>query len=286
MKTASGILFLGVVLTSIATFAHFSTEAPITTDENALRLYCNRETAYSTGVSDARKGLSRKEDFGEICQVNRDFINVAYNSGYNFGLTNQSGLIVNEPAPVHPANQYQLPSSQAQIYTRPVAQAPNGYAVAPGSTGATLGPGTPGGNTSVGNGLSSTTPRFPGEQDLSTGDLARPTPVQGLKALVQIQPSSVPKCIQTTTGQACGFNCVNSMNNVRCAATPDQICRSNDNGTIACGYNCIATHKTVRCAAFSTDGCVGDVNGYVFCGQNCRIDGNATAVCDIERYAP
>lgn len=292
------LLVLGILFFTVPILGQYSADHT-STSSNALRLYCNRETAYSTGVSDARKGLSRKQDFAQICTVSRDILNAAYNSGYNFGLTNQSGLVINEPAPSHPANQYQLPSSQSQIYTRPVAQAPGGYAVPPGSNGAPTGINTnpndvrntaegapyPGAKR-LGNGLASSSPVYPGEQGVPSGDLAKFAPSQGLQSLIEVQPSLTPKCIETVNGQACGFNCVNSLNNVRCAATPDQVCRSNEIGNIACGYHCISTSKTVRCAAFPTDGCVSDVNGYIFCGQNCRIEGNATAVCDIERYAP
>lgn len=268
----------------MASQAQFGSDYGSTADE-AVRAYCNRATAYSTGVSDARKGLSRKEDFAEICRVNRAELNEAYNSGYSFGLTNQSGLIINEPAPYHPAIQAQLPAAQTQPYTRLV-EVP-GY----GNQGQGQGEGSTGGSAygppgATGPGRASSTVMYPGEQMVPSGDFARPQPEHGLQSLIEIRPSRRPKCIQTTSGQACGFNCVNSLNNVRCAASPDQYCRSNDNGDIACGYNCIASSKTVRCAAFPTDSCISDHNGYVFCGQNCRIDGNAMGVCDIERYAP
>ena len=51
-------------------FAEYSNEYGTHVDDDLLR-YCNRQTAYSTGVSDARKGLARKEDFARICRVDR-----------------------------------------------------------------------------------------------------------------------------------------------------------------------------------------------------------------------
>lgn len=277
-----GATLLLVILTFI-TQADYSTEYGTSLDDD-MKAYCNRDTAYSTGVSDARKGLARKEDFAEICSTDRAVINAAYNTGFNYGLTNQSGLIINEPAPYHPAIQSQLPSSTVQPYTRQV-QAVDG-------TGQ-ITPLSPNGSIIVGGasgvGIEEQAPHsaiYPGETEVTTGDLARPEPEHGLKSLIDIKTSRRPKCIETPNGEACGFNCVNSLNNVRCAASPDQVCRGNQSGDIACGYNCIATSKVVRCAAFPTDLCIADVNGYVFCGQNCRVDGNATAVCDIERYAP
>jgi hypothetical protein len=251
--------------------------------DNRLRLFCNRETAYSSGVSDARKGLARKQEFAQVCKTNRADLDGAYNSGYNFGLTNQSGLVVNEPAPSHPEVQSQLPSSYVQPYTRPVEVVSNpNYAPNPNVT---TSPGSPITATSSTE-QASRTPNFPGLRAVPSGDLARPEPVQGLQTLTEIEPSAQPKCIRTSTGIACGFNCVNSMNNVRCASQPDQICRSNPLGIIACGYHCISTVKTVRCALYSSDVCVADSNGNVFCGINCRVERNAIAVCDVERYAP
>lgn len=275
-KGLAHIYLLGLVLLVTVVLADYSSDYQTNLD-NAIKFYCNRETAYSTGVSDARKGLARKADFAQICSVNREVYDAAYMSGYSFGLTNQSGLIVNEPAPAHPDIQNQYPASTNQPYTRP-----------PQSGDTTSGSGTSGpygGPNNYNNGYSRS-PINPGEQAVRSGDLAQPYPTHGLKTLIEVVPSSVAKCIETANGQACGFNCVNSLNNVRCSSTPDQICRSNVNGDIACGYHCIATSKTVRCAPYSTDMCISDTNGYVFCGQNCRITGNAIGVCDVERYAP
>jgi hypothetical protein len=274
----------GLLLVITPILADYSTENSTQLDDD-LKAYCNRETAYSTGVSDARKGLARKEDFAEICTVNREYYNASYNSGYAYGLNNQSGLVVNEPAPYHPAIQNQLPSSVTQPYTRPVTSGYSSGYTNNSPNGNTVNSGINGGPTSQDNQASSN-PIYPGETAVPSGDFARPYPTQGLKSLVEIAPSARAKCIETSSGQACGFNCVNSLNNVRCSAGPDQICRSNEIGDIACGYHCIATSKLVRCAPFASDTCVSDNNGYIFCGQNCRIEGNATAVCDIERYAP
>lgn len=248
--------------------------------EDDFKRLCNRQTAYSTGVSDARKGLARKEDYGRICQVDRDQLNNAYNTGFNFGLTKQSGLIINEPAPAHPEIYHQLPSSQSQPYTRPVTQ--DGQEEQQAQQ--TLNPLYQ--RREATSGEPSYTPDYPAERNMNTGDFANPYPTQGLKALIRITPSAKPKCIMTNNGQACGYNCVNSMGNVRCASKPDQICRSDDNGNIACGYNCVVTPNVVHCAAFASDNCVSDIFGHVHCGQNCRTQGNAEPTCDIERYAP
>jgi hypothetical protein len=279
------LIFVILGFTITPTLAQMTLEYGTDLDDD-LRLYCNRETAYSTGVSDSRKGLSRKEDFAEICTTNREWLNAAYNQGYQYGLTNQSGLIVNEPAPYHPEIERQLPSSQVQPYTR-VVQTPNNYETNPEDVRNTInGPAYPGAEGSEGDNRASRSTIYPGERGVPTGDLVKPDPINGLESVIEVVPSHQAKCIETVNGQACGFNCVNSLNNVRCAATPDQVCRTNDNGDLACGYHCISSPKTVRCAAFSTDNCVADLNGYVFCGQNCRIEGNATGACDIERYAP
>lgn len=267
-------------------FAQYSYEHGTHLDDD-LRLFCNRETAYSTGVSDARKGLARKEDYAEICQVNRATLNAAYNTGYQYGLTNQFGLIVNEPSPGHPGTYQQLPSSYVQPYTRPVTVVTNPNVPEDTGYGSVVAvQGVPGVATSTGNSIPSRPPVYPSEEGVPTGDFAKPEPQHGLKSLIEIAPSAHPKCIETVTGQACGFNCVNSLNNVRCAKTPDQVCRSNGVGDIACGYNCVSTNKSVRCALFPSDNCVSDNNGNVYCGINCRIERNAIALCDIERYAP
>lgn len=270
--------------------------------ENQYTSYCNRDTAYSSGVSDARKGLARKGDFAQICTVNREALNVAYNDGYNFGLSNQSGLIVNQPAASHPEIETQLPAAQTQPYTRPEELAPQSPSAAySGVTSSGYGPassdygpsssGYSGGrlysqHPATGYGRAYPETRIPSEKAISSGDLSQYQPEHGLKSLIEISPSRKPKCIQTVNGQACGFNCVNSMNNVRCSAAPDQLCKGDDSGHIACGYNCIATNSAVACAAFPTDNCVTDTYGHVHCGQNCRVQGGAEAVCDIERYSP
>jgi hypothetical protein len=347
-----GFLVLGMAgllsfLTLSPVFADYNPDSVVGTQLNDSRLlsYCNRQTAYSTGVSDARKGLARKGDFAEVCRVDRSLLNGAYNSGYNYGLVNQSGLVVNEPAPYHPEVQNQLPSSYVQPFTRTVTVVTNpnvppagayvtntpggvvggtgrvvgggqatlttGQVAGVGSAGTTsvtasgvTVPGTPSDVGSTGvetvpsnplqgdrtNGVPKaygySTPSNPAEMNVPSGELARPTPQHGLRSLVDISPNATPKCISTPTGEACGYNCVNSMNNVRCARSPDQICRSNELGLIACGYNCISTTKTVRCALTPTDLCVADNNGNVFCGLNCRVERNAIGVCDIERYMP
>jgi len=285
------LLLVGIIVTAV--YGDYQLEYHTNLDDDLLR-YCNRQTAYSTGVSDARKGLARKEDFAQVCRTNRADLNAAYTTGYNYGLTNQSGIVVNEPAPYHPEIQYQLPSSYVQPYTRPPQAVPANPNVvtttspnAPYVVEAGGGPkvGVPGATSS--DSQASRTPLHPGEVSVSTGDLAKPEPVQGLNTLVEIRPSAQPKCIESANhAQACGFNCVNSMNNVRCAATPDQVCMSNDLGLIACGYHCISTRITVRCALYSTDLCVSDTNGNVFCGVNCRIEQNGMGICDLERYAP
>ncbi|MBA2653814.1 MAG: hypothetical protein H0U71_01955 [Gammaproteobacteria bacterium] len=283
------ISLLGIIFFS-PLHAQYSSDYGTHLDDD-LRAYCNRQAAYSTGVSDARKGLARKEDYAQICRVDRALYNSAYNTGYSYGLTNQSGLIVNEPTPNHPDIQDQLPSSYVQPYTRPVVTTnPNIAPVVPNAGSAVVA--SPGyssvvapGVASSNNSQASRTPIYPGEVMVPTGDFAKPEPEHGLQSLIEVGPSPRPKCIETVSGQACGFNCVNSFNNVRCAPTPDQVCRSNDLGEIACGYNCIATAVTVRCAMTPTDVCVSDHNGRVYCGVNCRITDNADAMCDLERYA-
>jgi hypothetical protein len=299
-RIAVQILFLMVsILFAPPLLAKFTREYGSGPDID-LKLYCTREAAYSTGVSDARKGLARKENYAEICTVTRAYLNGAYNTGYNFGLTNQAGLIINEPTPAHPGIREQLPSSVVQPYTRPVQPAvmqneqgtPYSTPVAPKANYAPYGepyvdyrPRTHFEESGVGNG--EYRPRaYPEESDVSSGSLAKPAPKHGLQSLIEIEPSARPKCIETSTGQACGYNCINSLNNVRCATSPDQVCRSNEVGQIACGYNCVSTVKTVRCALTPTDTCVSDNNGNVFCGANCRIERNAIGVCDLERYAP
>ncbi len=288
---AHAVSLVLIAIPTIAIIAQNATDIPNSLSDD-VKAYCNRPTAYSTGVSDARKGLARKEDYAQVCTVDREIINAAYMTGYQYGLTNQSGLVVNEPAPYHPEVQSQLPSSSVQPYARPV-EVPSfayGYGGGGGGAGAAYAGGPVvsaySGQTSSSDSQAASTVNYPGERSVPSGDFARPYPTQGLTSLIEVGPSARAKCIQTVSGQACGFNCVNSLNNVRCAASPDQYCRSNQTGDIACGYNCIVTSKVVRCAAFPSDTCVSDTNGYVFCGQNCRITGNAVAVCDIERYAP
>lgn len=284
------LIVLGMICFAVPVFSQFSDENA-THDDFQQRSHCNRETAYSTGVSDARKGLARMENYARICQDNRDGINASYNTGYNFGLTNQSGLVVNEPSPGHPETYEQLPSSYVQPYTRPplaVTTAPSasGAVSVVSPSGVVVTESVPGIATSRGNSVTSRAYSYPSEEGVVSGEFSRPEPLHGLRSFQEISPSAHPKCIETVTGQACGFNCVNSLNNVRCAASPDQLCRSNLTGEIACGYNCISTAKTVRCALIPSDNCVSDNNGNVFCGVNCRIDRNAIGFCDLERYAP
>lgn len=281
MKRAAWI-FVGVALISLTVpigHAQFSTEYGTNLDDD-LKRYCNRQTAYSTGVSDARKGLARKEDFAQVCTVNRADLNAAYTSGFNFGLTNMSGLIVNEPAPNHPEIYHQLPSSYVAPYTRP------GYYGAGAAPANPNFPRAASGSAFSDDNVPEQPPISPGETYIPHGDLAKPEPGHGMRSHFELGPSPRPKCIETVSGQACGFNCINSLNNVRCAMTPDQYCRSNELGVIACGYNCISTPKSVRCAMVVTDSCISDSNGNVFCGINCRVTGNARGLCDLERYAP
>lgn len=249
-----------------------------------LRRLCNRHTAYATGVSDARKGLARKSDFATVCGADRDRFNAAYDQGYNYGLVNITGPIINEPAPHHPGIQEQLPSVQTQPYTRP------GYG--PAYNGA-YGGGDYGGGPANALPYSVTpstpvinVPSIPGETSVRTREFTRPHPVHELESVNEILPSKYPKCIQTYKGKACGYNCVNSLGNIRCAASPSQVCRSNPNGDIACGYNCVSSNLGVKCALYPTDSCVVDIHGHIACGENCRLEGGGEPICDVFRYAP
>lgn len=247
-----------------------------------LKLLCNRETAYSTGVSDARKGLARKSDFAKVCGVDKDRFNSAYDQGYNYGLVNLTGPIIHEPAPNHPDIQEQLPSAQTQPYTRP-------QPVTAGEAGVVVGGG--GSSSALPYSVTPSTPvvnapAIPGETSVRSSQFVRPHPVHELQSINEIQPSKYPKCIQTFKGKACGYNCVNSLGNVRCAPSPSQVCRANEAGQIACGYNCVSSPLGVRCALYPTDVCVVDVHGHIACGDNCRLQGGGEPICDVYRYAP
>jgi hypothetical protein len=250
--------------------------------EDDLKFHCNRHRAYSTGVSDARKGLARKTNYAQICNVDPEIINAAYEQGYIYGLANIVGPVINEPAPHHPDIEAQLPASQVQPFTRPVGGV-NGYLgpVRPAAVNPTAAP-------NVESTISSNVhdPDYPGLQPVPTHSYTRPHPVHGLESLHEIYPSGQPKCIEGYHGQACGFNCVNSLGNVRCAATPDQYCKSDIHGHIACGYHCIAERDDVRCAIVPTDTCVSDHNGRIFCGVNCQLTASGEAACQLVRYAP
>jgi hypothetical protein len=286
VKTVIIFLFsLFVFSLSLVLIAQTSLDQQVTTEENSITPLCNRETAYSTGVSDARKGLAHKDDYGQLCPVNRMEFNNAYDTGYNFGLNNPAGIIVNVPAPYHPEIPEQLPAAVAQPYTRPIT----------GIVGGGPGPGTTYTAPSIlnrrGGAVLTSEPQNEediythGQESVGTQELRRPSPVDELKPpIVEIRPEYEPKCITTAQGQACGYNCVNSMGNVRCAATPGQICKGDDFGHIACGYHCIAGVDHVKCAARATDECVLDMYGHIYCGVNCKLERNGQAFCEIERY--
>ncbi|MDI9819373.1 MULTISPECIES: DUF3421 domain-containing protein [unclassified Legionella] len=81
------------------------------------------------------------------------------------------------------------------------------------------------------------------------------------------------QCIHGRFGQmACGYNCIQSINRVGCASSPDQQCLADNFGTITCGYGCVKTPLKVICANRRSENCV--INNYneSRCGKNCRID--------------
>ncbi|KTD21014.1 Protein of uncharacterised function (DUF3421) [Legionella lansingensis] len=73
------------------------------------------------------------------------------------------------------------------------------------------------------------------------------------------------QCLQGPFNQACGYNCIRSINNVACAASPDQQCVSDNFGHIACGYGCVRTPFKVACASHRGERCVIDRFNTIHC---------------------
>lgn len=93
------------------------------------------------------------------------------------------------------------------------------------------------------------------------------------------------KCIFTPTAQQiCGYDCVKSITQAKCATRPDQNCVVGHFDEVACGFHCIAGNDKVYCAQRQSDRCIRDNFGNVKCGKNCRVN-NFNLQCDIERYA-
>ncbi len=99
--------------------------------------------------------------------------------------------------------------------------------------------------------------------------------------------SSGPQCINNFGDKICGYNCVKSINNVRCASTSDQQCLADNFGNIACGYGCIKSINEVKCAPNPNQNCVTDTAGNIICGKNC-VEKYGRVKCDDrkrhERY--
>lgn len=283
MKYLLAAIFTLICVFSYSQFAaaqDYQEDEDINALSDDLKLLCNRSTAYNTGVSDARKGLQRKSDFAKVCASNKEIFNAAYDQGYNYGLANITGPLINEPAPNHPDIQTQLPSAQTQPYARPYP--PGSYEGGGGGGGSanalpySVTPATPVVNA----------PKIPGETSVRSSQFLRPSPIHELESANEIQPSKYPKCIVTYKGKACGYNCANSLGNVRCSPSPSQLCRANESGEIACGYNCVSSPLGVRCALYPTDVCVVDLHGHIACGENCRLQRGGEPICDTYRYAP
>lgn len=86
-------------------------------------------------------------------------------------------------------------------------------------------------------------------------------------------PDNAQQCIQSPFGsQACGYNCVQSINHVACASSPDQQCIADDFGHIACGYGCAKTATKVACAPRRDMNCVANSFNEIRCGHNCSLD--------------
>lgn len=98
-----------------------------------------------------------------------------------------------------------------------------------------------------------------------------------------ITPNQPQQCIDTASGQICGYNCIKSnFGSARCAASPDQQCVSDNFGNMACGYNCMKSTNAVKCATHRNDNCVKNNFGDIKCGKNCRLDNFGNLQCDAE----
>ncbi len=89
------------------------------------------------------------------------------------------------------------------------------------------------------------------------------------------------ECKNSFGKEICGYHCVESGTNVRCAATPEQQCMAGGFGKIACGYSCAKSQTTVKCAQRRRNNCAADSFGNVKCGRNCRLE-FGTLKCDEE----
>lgn len=87
------------------------------------------------------------------------------------------------------------------------------------------------------------------------------------------------QCKSSFGNKVCGYHCVQSMNTVQCASTPDQTCLATDFGEIACGYGCAKSQNTVKCAQRRRENCAADNFGNVKCGRNCRAEPSGVT-CD------
>lgn len=86
-------------------------------------------------------------------------------------------------------------------------------------------------------------------------------------------PQGNQQCLQGPFGKsACGYNCIQSINNVGCAALPDQQCVSDNFGRIACGYGCVKTPTKVACSSQRGENCISNQFNEIRCGRNCQLD--------------
>lgn len=89
------------------------------------------------------------------------------------------------------------------------------------------------------------------------------------------------QCVQNPFGaRACGYNCVNTIEQVACASTPDQQCVADNFGHIACGYSCVKTMSKAACANRRDMNCIANHFNEIRCGRNCRMDNFNRIICD------
>lgn len=89
------------------------------------------------------------------------------------------------------------------------------------------------------------------------------------------------QCLSDSFGnQACGYNCLRSINQVACARSPDQHCVANNFGHISCGYGCVKSPLKVACANQPWQNCVINKFNEVRCGKNCRVNNFNQIQCE------
>jgi len=230
---------------------------------------CTSKVAFELGKRDAFRKHVMRHNYSQNCLYNKHRLNQAYIEGYKAGMASR-GSARRRPyhaSPYANPNRPRDPRAQQQRVGRMGQQQKSVARIGrPGIEQHEAATRIPSHENTHGNTLGrpqiASTPQPPAADRMGSQHSANMN--------TSNRGGNGWRCLTVNGRKVCGYNCVRSGNNAKCADTASKRCIANSTGKIACGFNCVRSIKSVRCAQSSAQNCVADSFGNIKCGTNCH----------------